>query len=415
MLAGTYNGAVAGSAFLSGLTGTATNPFAIVGEGAGTTIIDYVAGTGGLSFENCKFFVLQDFSILNQGGHGFNFYNLNQNDPPAGPLVVRNVQIRNGYENMHLLSIVKCFIFRSGTQFGTAEGMKIAGANNVYIDRCLVTQWRNEPIDLVGCSQVVITGCTLNDSGGIGIQSKGGGADVLIHGNKIERCGTGVNLGQSTGKGLFRPPGSLFEGVRVKVHNNVIISCDTALVGSIFVLCVVLVFLFFETIFWQKAFIGCDSCEAIGNTIIQTTLRFLIRFLPGECDPASCTSSISRNCIIQNNIFSFVGAALRSWGNADANQTHVGNVIDSNSFFSTDGQKIFTGTFDTANFGPMPVATNTRSQVCGICSLLFLFIIFHDLRLPGEPFVCQFPFGSARATRLADHWTWRCSFGRPKS
>jgi hypothetical protein len=194
--AGTY-----GIANLGVVQGTAEAPIAFVADGAVT--LDASAGTG-WSMTDATWVVVEGFTIVDAAIHGMNLDDGGTYDTPAHHLVLRDLTIRDA---------------GSG---GNNDCIKMSGVDDFWIlDSDVSGCDRGEIVDMVGCHRGVIAGNFFHEPLQNGVQTKGGSADVLIHGNRFERIpGRAVNAGGSTGLEFFRPLDAPYEAARIRVIAN---------------------------------------------------------------------------------------------------------------------------------------------------------------------------------------------------
>lgn len=213
---------------ISGLQGNAAAPIAIKGrDGA-------VIETGGsgvaLHLVDPRFVVVEGLAIENAVPHGINIDDGGSYDSPASHVVLRRMSFRNigdgGNNDCLKMSGVDDFL---------VEDSRFEGCN------------RGEAIDMVGCHRGVISGNFFGATPGTAVQTKGGSADILIHGNRFQYVGErAINAGGSTGQPYFRPIDARHEAERIRVVANVI--RDTG--GT------------------PIAFSGCLGCVFANNTIL---------------------------------------------------------------------------------------------------------------------------------------------------
>jgi len=223
--AGTY-GAVG---TVVNLQGTAQAPIALVGTGE--VVIDPAGQGTGLHLVDPRHVVIERIAIRNAVPHGINIDDGGSYSSPASHIVLRDVsfsRIGNGGNNDCLKM--------SGVDHFYVEGSRFTGCN------------QGEGIDMVGCHQGVISGNTFADMPGTAVQTKGGSADVLIHGNRFARIGQrAVNAGGSTGEPWFRPIDAPREAERIQIVANVIESTGSTPI----------------------TFSGCAACVFANNTIVD--------------------------------------------------------------------------------------------------------------------------------------------------
>lgn len=213
---------------VAGLQGNATAPIAIKGrDGA---VIDTGGSGVALHLVDPRFVVVEGLVIENTVPHGINIDDGGSYDSPAAHVVLRRMSFRNigdgGNNDCLKMSGVDDFL---------VEDSRFEGCN------------RGEAIDMVGCHRGVISSNFFGATPGTAVQTKGGSADVLIHGNRFQYVGErAVNAGGSTGSPYFRPLDARHEAERIRVIANVI--RDTG--GT------------------PIAFSGCLECVFANNTIL---------------------------------------------------------------------------------------------------------------------------------------------------
>ena len=214
---------------VAGLRGTASAPIAIVGDGE--VVIDTNGAGSALHLADPRYVVIEGLVIRNTVPHGINIDDGGSYESPAGPVVLRNIafnRIGNG---------------------GNNDCLKMSGVDDFYIEGSRFTGCnQGEAIDMVGCHRGVITANTFADMPGTAVQTKGGSADVLIHGNRFTAIGQrAINAGGSTGEAYFRPIDAAHEAERIQMVANIIEGSGSAPV----------------------VFAGCDDCVFANNTIID--------------------------------------------------------------------------------------------------------------------------------------------------
>jgi len=223
--AGTY-GAI-GS--FSNVQGLATAPIALIAEG--TVIVD--TGRTGLALQltDPRYVVLQGITIQNTAPHGINIDDGGSYATPGEYVVLRGMTFRN-----------------IGTG-GNNDCLKLSGINRFYLEGNTFTGCnQGEAIDMVGCHNGVISGNLFYDLPVNGIQTKGGSADVLIHGNRfINISQRSINAGGSTGAQYYRPSNTSHEALRIQMIANI----------------------FERTGSTPVAFVGCGDCVFSNNTVTQ--------------------------------------------------------------------------------------------------------------------------------------------------
>lgn len=144
---------------------------------------------------------------------------------------------------------------------GNHDGIKLSGLDDFVVSDCTIERWGRggSGIDLVGCHDGRIQGCVLRHvpgQGANGIQAKGGSARITIEHCFLEHAGQrAIQLGGSTGKEYFRPPGALYEAQELLVQDCVVVGADAAL-----------------------AFVGVDGA-IVRHCLIVRPCRWVLRIL----------------------------------------------------------------------------------------------------------------------------------------
>ena len=161
--AGTY-----GPFRADGLAGSEAAPIAIVAYGE--AIIDGGGGdVVGISMTDPEYVVIEGFTIRNVGIHGMNIDDGGSYDTPGHHLVLRNLTIPGA---------------GSG---GNNDCIKMSGIDDFWVlDSDVAGCNQGEIIDMVGCHRGVIHGNYFHDPVQNGVQTKGGSADTVIHGNVFQ-------------------------------------------------------------------------------------------------------------------------------------------------------------------------------------------------------------------------------------
>ncbi|HXV27939.1 MAG TPA: right-handed parallel beta-helix repeat-containing protein, partial [bacterium] len=115
-------------------------------------------------------------------------------------------------------------------------GIKFTGVVDFALEKCVIENWPDggAGINLLGSHWGVVTGCTLRNSvgrGEMGLQAKGGTADILISGNRFFEAGLkALSLGGSTGLNAFHPSFQGSETKNITVEGNLIVGSESAIV-----------------------------------------------------------------------------------------------------------------------------------------------------------------------------------------
>jgi hypothetical protein len=235
---GTYRGGLSGA----GLAGTKDQPIVIAAsEPKNPPVIE--GSGGGLHLSSPQHVELRNLVIQKATGNGLNIDDGGSIDSPAQNLVLKNLVVRD-----------------IGPR-GNTDGIKLSGIKNFRVEGCRVERWGSggSAIDMVGCHEGIITGCTFAEAtgeGANGIQAKGGSSQITIQRCRFENAGgRAVNIGGSTGLAFFRPRDATFEAKDITVE-------DCTFVGGIAPI----------------AFVGVDGALVQHNTIYRPK-RWAIRIL----------------------------------------------------------------------------------------------------------------------------------------
>lgn len=120
--------------------------------------------------------------------------------------------------------VIKGLTVRDIGDRGNHDGIKLSGLDDFRLENCTVERWgRNgSGIDMVGCHRGTIRKSTFRHTagltGGNGVQTKGGSADITIEDCVFVHAGSrGVNIGGSTGLAYFRPKVQSYEAKDITV------------------------------------------------------------------------------------------------------------------------------------------------------------------------------------------------------
>lgn len=284
--AGTY-GAIG---TFSNLHGTSTAPIALVGEGA--VIVDTGQAAQALHLVDPRYVVIQGITVQNTAPHGINIDDGDDYSTPAEYVVLRNMTFRN-----------------IGTG-GNNDCLKLSGVDRFYIEGSSFSACnQGEAIDMVGCHNGVISGNVLFDLPVNGVQTKGGSADVLIHGNRfVNITQRSINAGGSTDAAYYRPANATHEAARIQMVANIIERSGSTPV----------------------AFVGCDSCVFANNTIVEP-VGYLARILE-----ENTTLAAGANGHYINNIVVFNTNGRGAVVNVGANTQPATYTFGSNLWYSLD-------------------------------------------------------------------------------
>jgi hypothetical protein len=147
-------------------------------------------------------------------------------------------------------------------------------------------------IDMVGCHDGVVDGCTFRYRGDVeanGVQAKGGSRAIVIQRCLFENAGSrSVNIGGSTGLEYFRPKVEGYEAKDITVE-------DCTFIGSSAPIC----------------FVGVDGAVVRYNTLYRPE-RYVVRILQQSQGDQFVPC---RNGVFSNNLIAFRSDELRGTTN----------------------------------------------------------------------------------------------------
>ena len=272
---GTYRGGLAHA----GLKGTKDQPIVIAGsDPKNPPVIE--GGGNAIQLSSPQHVVLRDFIFSKATGNGLNIDDGGAIDAPAEHVTLQNLVVRDVGPG------------------GNRDGIKLSGVKNCRVENCRVERWGSggSAIDMVGCHDVVITGCTFAEAtgdGANGVQAKGGSSQITVQRCRFENAGgRAVNIGGSTGLPYFRPRDAKYEAKDVTVEDCTIIGGMAAV-----------------------AFVGVDGALVKHNTIYLPT-RWPLRILQETVGDRFVPS---RNGRFEKNVVVFQADAVRQMVNIGPN------------------------------------------------------------------------------------------------
>lgn len=273
---GEYGGGIT----LDGLRGAEGKPIVIAG--ADPDHPPRIVGGSGVHLVNPAYLELRDVVIERSGGNGLNIDDGGSMKHSAGSITVRRVVVRDL------------------TSKGNLDGIKLSGLRSFTIDTCTIERWGSggSGIDMVGCAEGKIIGCTLRCDPAAppssGIQAKGGTRDVVIERCRFEHAGDrSVNLGGSTGMAYFRPqPPPGYEAKNLTVRFCTFIGSQAPI-----------------------SFVGCDGALVERNTFYRPR-KWVMRILQETTAEGFVPC---RNGRFERNVIVFRSDEVRTFANVGPN------------------------------------------------------------------------------------------------
>ncbi|MEK7403956.1 MAG: right-handed parallel beta-helix repeat-containing protein [Acidobacteriota bacterium] len=288
-------GTYPGSTNLSGVRGEPGRPIAVVASG--DVVLDAAGASTVISGSDLRYVVIEGFTLRGASAHGINIDDGGSYETPTESLVLRRLTI-----------------------LGTGSGgnndcLKLSGVDRFFVlDSDVSGCNRGEIIDMVGCHEGLIAGNYFHDTVASGVQTKGGSADILIHGNVFPGIpGRAVNAGGSTGLEFFRPIDAAFEAARIRVLSNVFVRNGATSGATI-------------------AYVGCDGCVFAQNTVVEPR-TWVARILQESTDARFVPS---RNGLFVNNLIVLKEGDLRTFVNVGAGTAPETFVFGSNLWYALD-------------------------------------------------------------------------------
>ncbi len=252
-------GTHAGGAHVSNLQGTAQQWITIMGDPAGTTLIE--GGTNAFQLSEPAYLRITGLEFDGQSGNGVNIDDGGSFDTPAHDIVI---------ESCH---------WRGIGATGNNDQLKMSGVDNFVVRYC---EFRNgspggSMIDMVGCHFGRFEDNRFENGGSNCIQAKGGTHDILITRNRFYRGGQrAINIGGSTGLQYFRPQDADFEAKNIMVWANIF----TGAVAPI-------------------GYVGAVRCAVLQNTIYLPE-KWAVRILQENIDARfqQCGENLFQNNIV---------------------------------------------------------------------------------------------------------------------
>lgn len=268
-------GTYAGGLHFNGLQGQQGKPIILAGADKNDPPI-FKGRSSCFQLSDPAFVELRNLVLTEATGNGLNIDDGGSYDTPAHHVVLHELTVRDVGPS------------------GNRDGIKLSGLDHFRVQDCVIERWgdRGSAIDMVGCHQGEVSGCSFrhrSDIAANGVQTKGGSSDIAIRSCRFDNAGgRSVNLGGSTGLPYFRPKALPYEAKDITVE-------DCTFVGSSAPIC----------------FVGVDGAVVRYNTIYRPE-RYVIRILQeSRGDPfVPC-----RNGSFSNNLVAFRSDETRGIAN----------------------------------------------------------------------------------------------------
>ena len=190
--------------YVHGLAGTQAEPIVIEGADPQDPPL-FVGGGESLHLVACAYVTLRNIAARGQTSNGLNIDDGGVFDKPAHHVVLEKIHI-------------------SGTgPLGNHDAIKLSGVDDFIVRDCTLEGWGGQAPDMVGCHNGLIENCTFRGKPGCsqdcGPQIKGGSSQITVRRCLFLDAGDrGVNMGGSTDRRVFRPPGARYEAKQVTVE-----------------------------------------------------------------------------------------------------------------------------------------------------------------------------------------------------
>jgi Right handed beta helix region len=289
LAAGDYHGPLSTRA---GIAGTPDAPIVIAAADPKSPPVI----KGGMQLRSPAYLELRDL-VIDGGLNGVNIDDGGVLATPAHHIQLSNIVIKNVGPN------------------GNSDGLKLSGVDDFKIENCRLDKWGSggSAIDMVGCHQGVIVGCTFQDARSDqanGVQTKGGSSDITISKCRFTNSGgRGVNAGGSTGIDYFRPKDAAYEAKNITIED-----CT------------------FEGGMSAIAFVGVDGAIARHNTIYAPT-KWAFRVLQENADPRFARCG---NVKVENNLIAFRSDEVKTVVNVGGNTAIETFVFTDNAWCCLD-------------------------------------------------------------------------------
>jgi Right handed beta helix region len=226
----------------------------------------------GMHLSKCAYLVLRDLVVRGAANNGVNIDDGGDAENPSHHVVLENVRVSE-----------------VGPR-GNRDALKLSGVTDLVVRNCAFEGWGGSAIDMVGCHRVLVEASTFRGKEGFsqsnGVQAKGGSSAVTVRNCFfVDGGGRAVNLGGSTGKAYFRPPGATCEAKDITVEGCRFTGSDVPV-----------------------SFVGVDGAVVRYNTVYRPK-RWVVRILQENTGEGMVPS---RNGRFEHNVVVYNAASVRS-------------------------------------------------------------------------------------------------------
>lgn len=199
-------GSYRGGWWLEGIQGSPAAPVRIGALDPAAPPIFAGGGAEAWHLADCSHFTLSDLIVRGYAGNGINADDGGSYETPSRGIRIERVQ------------------FESIGPEGNHDALKMSGVDDFMVKDCSFRGWGGSAVDLVGCHDGTIEGCTFEALPGFsqssGVQTKGGSARVRVRDCEFRGpVARAVNAGGSTGVDYFRPPDADAEARDIEIRN----------------------------------------------------------------------------------------------------------------------------------------------------------------------------------------------------
>jgi len=203
LVPGEYSGGI----YIHNISGRAGNPITIRGTDPNNPPIFSGGGSQAIHMADCSHITLAHIKVRGYSANGINIDDGGSFETPSHHIVLNNITILD-----------------TGPT-GNRDALKMSGVDEFVVKNCRFEGWGGSGIDMVGCHNGKVTGCTFVGKKGYsqsnGVQLKGGTSNVVVESCLFKNSGhRSINLGGSTGLQYFRPKVGDYEAKDITIAGN---------------------------------------------------------------------------------------------------------------------------------------------------------------------------------------------------